>query len=932
LLTPSNDGLLRGQLLAGGTVNLNASGSFASSLVWSQGSRIHIGGAQGELDVSLRESGGTRTQRQTVASGGGSLNISGSGALILEGDLRAQGGDAAQAGGRASINLTAGRSSSGSLPPLRELSLSVQRGEASDGLQTATLPKPADLGGNSAASIAASNARISAAQLQAAGLADLSLGAQDGLRIENGVSLNLARQLQLDSPSLRLDAGARAELAATELIWANFANKDRPTQSNGTPAPLLQASAGSSTLVLTARENLVLSDRLVTQGLGSLALNAGQDLRLQSRSTEASATGDRVAGALLSPADLSLRAAQIYPATDTPFTVDVGSHRVSIARSSKSPADQPASAGGQLFIKAREIEQGGVVRAPFGRIELQASERLSLKADSETSVSGAGQQLVFGKADANGWSQTANPNLLLSQPLAKQLLLQAPALSLEEKALLDLSGGGQLSGWQFVPGPGGSSDVFTGSDGAFAMLPSRQLQALWDPSLAAVTPALGRQLEIGDGAAVPAGRYTLLPARYAMLAGAYLVRPLSGTPLNLGAVIPQADGSQWIGARLRDAGTAFQSALPSGWLLLSAEQARKRSEIRLRDIDSHFAEKASKAGKSLPAGNRDAAALVLNAQQLQMQASLLSAVGSMKPEGAKEATPGRGAQVFIASERIQIGGTADPSLPSTTLRLDTKTLEGIQAEQLVIGAVPLGNSSDSLQAVARELKVKAGSTLSSQDLLLSASETLRLEDGSHLKAEAPATTTSLSAGSDWKLKGGGAAVRVSAQADAGLQRQDLPKADDKAPPVPAAKLDLGAQVQLEAAAGRGSISLDSSGDSRVGAGLTLAGQALDLGARQVLIGAANAPSGSLSLDANLLQQLSAQKSISSLTLRSYSSIDWTAGASLGQTSWQSLTLDAPLLRAPLNGTGSALAQHIVLTQSSAQAVQAASEGTVLPAG
>ncbi len=40
----------------------------------------------------------------------------------------------------------------------------------------------------------------------------------------------------------------------------------------------------------------------------------------------------------------------------------------------------PLSAGGRLSLEAPEIEQNGVLRAPFGQISLKASTRLTLGA------------------------------------------------------------------------------------------------------------------------------------------------------------------------------------------------------------------------------------------------------------------------------------------------------------------------------------------------------------------------------------------------------------------------------------------------------------------------------------------------------------------------------------------------------------------------
>ena len=271
LITPSNDGLQRGQVLGGGSVSAAVSGGLAGSLVWQQGAQIKLDGAVGELDVSLREAGAITTSRQAVASSGGSLAFSGNGAMLLEGQFSAAGGNSTQAGGRLSVALTSGaRDTAGALPPVRELQLMAQAGQASAGLRPDALAASTGLDPASAA--------ISAAQITASGAADVTLAAQDGLRIGNGVSLAVDRHLTLDVPRVSLSGTAAASLTAANLTWRNQQSRvGTGTQQRDLPGP----QGGSATLNL-AGNNLVLADRIVTQGIGQLSVTAQQDLRLQS--------------------------------------------------------------------------------------------------------------------------------------------------------------------------------------------------------------------------------------------------------------------------------------------------------------------------------------------------------------------------------------------------------------------------------------------------------------------------------------------------------------------------------------------------------------------------------------------------------------------------------------------------------------------------
>ncbi len=82
--------------------------------------------------------------------------------------------------------------------------------------------------------------------------------------------------------------------------------------------------------------------------------------------------------------DLVIAAGQIYPTTQTSATITAG-QSIAILPNGDSPP--PLSAGGTLTLSAPIINQGGTLRAPFGEIVLDASDRLTLAAGSITSVS-----------------------------------------------------------------------------------------------------------------------------------------------------------------------------------------------------------------------------------------------------------------------------------------------------------------------------------------------------------------------------------------------------------------------------------------------------------------------------------------------------------------------------------------------------------------
>ncbi|OYU72900.1 MAG: hypothetical protein CFE45_38810, partial [Burkholderiales bacterium PBB5] len=191
---------------------------------------------------------------------------------------------------------------------------------------------------------------------------------------------------------------------------------------------------------------------------------------------------------------------------------------------------------------------------------------------------------------------------------------------------LDLAGGGQLIAHEFVPGPGGSRDVFAGgADGAFAVLPGvqgyapfdRQIQSAVNDKGQGVGVRLGDTITFGAGGQIPAGTYAVLPARYALLEGAFLVRP-RGSNVAQGHAQALADGSTLVGAALGTLGDGLDKQRAGGFVVLPSTLARRSSELRLTAADGYF---ETTDGTPSPTP-RDAGRLAIEASQLNLAGQL----------------------------------------------------------------------------------------------------------------------------------------------------------------------------------------------------------------------------------------------------------------------------------------------------------------------
>ena len=117
-----------------------------------------------------------------------------------------------------------------------------------------------------------------------------------------------------------------------------------------------------------------------------------------------------------------------------------------------------------------------------------------------------------------------------------RVVLSGRANDVRAGAVIDLSGGGDLPGSAFISGRGGSVDVLAtaladagpghgysrAGSPVYALVPGAQPFAA-PVGGAGALPATGQQVTIPDGCGLPGGTYTLMPARYALMPGAYRV-------------------------------------------------------------------------------------------------------------------------------------------------------------------------------------------------------------------------------------------------------------------------------------------------------------------------------------------------------------------------------------------------------------------------
>lgn len=860
LLTPNDRGLRMGEVFDGGTVTLRAD---FGAIVTAAGSRIAVDGVATTLD--LPGIGGAYAPVD-VAGRAGSIQLTAAESMLLQGDLSGRAARARASGGGLGITLdptlrpSEALEANGDVPVPdaqrhpsgpRVINLAGYAGA----LPGAGEAVPADLNGQ---------AFIAPEQITAGGFDALRLTAltpgsntdpdqpdsRAGIRFVDDLDLTLKGAIILDAPVLSTP-GADVRLSAPYVALGATDTRFRldgaaPIDGGGT----IQAdpSGGSGRLRVVAGLIDLVGDS-VLQGFGGGAAPAAElvsrgDIRLRGLrlKDETEWLGSfRVAG------DLQLQAQQIYPTTLSDFRIAVEADNGTLdIRGQRGAPGQPLSAGGRIELHADNIvvREGARVRAPLGAIALTGAHvdadgnavgarSTTLEAGSLLSASAAGLSIPFGATQFKqdlvlslpGEDRTlqfvATPDAAIEKALPqKRIALSADAIDVQPGAEFDLSGGGDVRAVEFIPGPGGSKDILladldtgagTEANGSFAILPLLGSEfAAYDPI---ESPAAGNIQGIGAGdvlvldegmAGLPAGRYAILPARYALFGG-YLVTPVAGSQyLPAGRNLARLDGSRILAGRYAVAGSTVVDNRTQGFAIEDGTRVRLRAEYVESSLDTLFADQAVRTP-------RDAGTLSIAA------GAALRLAGTLTPGTAG----GRGSAVDIVANELSIlsrpnGGTG--------IELLAGDLAGLNADSLLIGATrTLTADGVAIDPRAARIEVEAGVELETRELILVA-DRLNLGTGSTQPTRLAASGSAGGSADPLIVAGNAAVAMVSTARGATLTRD----ADASA-----AELNVAEGVTLAAP---GSIVLDANGDVNLAGTLDAAGASLALGGASVSLG------------------------------------------------------------------------------------------------
>ncbi|MFA7233442.1 MAG: filamentous hemagglutinin family protein [Terrimicrobiaceae bacterium] len=401
---------------------------------------------------------------------------------------------------------------------------------------------------------------------------------------------------------------------------------------------------------------------------------------------------------------------------------------------------------------------------------------------------------------------------------------------------------------------------------------------------------VSRNLKPGDkiylraSRSLPAGYYTLLPARYALLPGAVLVTP-SAASLAGGIETPE-------GASLAS-GYRFNSlnsprtipTLAQQFEVLSQSVLRNRAEYADFFANDFLADRAAALDIGVPRLPKDSGSAVIQATQAM---SLKGRVLSPSVSG------GRGARMDLssASDFAITSNGAGGGLGVITL--DASVLNSFGVEMLLIGGLrTTGSEGTNISVRTGNITLNnLGAPLSGPEIILVANNGISLAAGSSILSTGPMT----SPGDDLLLNGNGILLRVSGDSDATISRSGVTTSTNPLLSIGAGSSIRGAGVTLDSSSGT---SLDPTAQVVADAYYLNSGRiSLQLGNPGALL-----PTTGLVLTESAIQYY---QSSGTLSLQSYSSIDIYGTGQVGSPGLSLLALSAGEFRGFNQAGGTAL--------------------------
>ncbi len=781
-----------GNIFLGGTYSGSLSSGFSADNVSSQaalvvvrpGARIDASGTSATFDVARTDGASLLTDARTplkVATNGGLISLSSYYGIIVDEAaqagggttpaLRAAAGGAGASGGTLSIKLDTPQvpfsvqdppATTGTTTNAGRL-LTITQDYSASGLASNRAPGVVDTAMNYFRS------RFSAAQIKNGQFDTAALWGYDGLVFDRNVSLSVGRSLLLKADTL-----FNTTANSTVSLSAPYVKIDGRTEVG---------VVDSGKLVPIDRPDLPVGGTLSISGA---LVDFTNQVLSDYATTKIASTGDmRVYGIFGAYGNLDLTAAQIYPGTSATASIGAGARRytysgsnnpyglnaylgfgaagsvLSIHGTGATPA-VPYSLFGILNLYGETILQGGIVRAPMGAVTMFGA--VDLLSGSVTSVSTRGLVMQYGgttdgvtyQADGHDpyleYATSANfASAGLGNPaVTLGVSVNGPSFITRAGSLVDLSGGGTITGAAFITGRGGSVDTLltalananpgykysSSSNKVYAIVPGVSVAPAANTAAAKWTgavPTVGQQITIPAGVpGLPAGTYTLLPANYALLPGAYRVEVGSRSQDALPTVMATGSGSYVLSGYQGVANTAIVDSLATKLIITPGTTVRSFSQYNETGYASFLVASAAQFGTLRNAIESDAKSLTLTLTS----PSGAAANSAMSISGDVDFSAATGGYSGALVVKTNLAGFVITGPNSTQLNDGNQTtisaaaINNLDAPNVYIGLLPRGGTDGfSLTPSSTTTLIDKGAALYGEQIFIGATGTVTLAEG-----------------------------------------------------------------------------------------------------------------------------------------------------------------------------------------------------------
>lgn len=773
----------------------NAVISSVAYVIVRDGAKIDVSGASAELDLFSYGSGlGATTTRRTVASSGGSIVMDSYSGIYNDGTLLARAGGAGASGGSLTLNLESIMLSTFNVPvgmrPGRILHISqdTHRTPLPANLQP----------GTAHSNLVPGYANLSAQQVSEGGFDSLSLFARTGIVFEGNVDLSAGRSIALRTSSIYTPGGAANVSAPYVMLDGQFVVQPMlPGQVLASEVPAYKTGTFGvhAGLIDFTNRMGIYADKAVLDSTGDLRFlnltttpfsdGAGNETVLMVSGPELDLIAERIFPA--SNANVNIYAADKLGNATGSSNANAEDRKkwpastITIGRHGSGPVATPYSLFGQLTLNASTIKQGGNLFAPSGALIFNATPPSTWYTDnyapeaanrgtvqflpgSITSVSTRNLAIPFG-GTADGVRYTVDGTEVVAYDLTtgrkvnvvsggKPLGISVTASHVisESGSLLDVSGGGDVQGAAFVSGRGGSVDTLlyplvasnpansysAAGNKVYAIVPgvvTSPVAGGYYNAWTGAVPGIGQQIEIPAGVpGLAAGVYTLLPANYAVLPGAFRIELGAKSTSAIPGAQALGNGSYILSGYQGVANTLIRDVLPTQLIVTPASAVGTYSQYNNTSYDAFQLARMASVGAMRPLLTIDGKTLGLNLYNLAT-GSPDRTEDALRFDGEAEFLTGPGGfggKLYISSGD-GFGGTvgdlvikADGS--STKRSANSATISASTIAKFRAPNVQLGASSSSIYG-ALNLLIEGGVALTGSQITLSGSTSLTLQKG-----------------------------------------------------------------------------------------------------------------------------------------------------------------------------------------------------------